>query len=118
MRRMGALDFLYDINVYMRGDIMIVFMTRHKFVCFDVTSHIDIDCARSSLCPCVRLACSVGRASEGKSEGRGFESHARLILYLESKNRSTTLNMIYIHISRTYIKALSRKYYKQYFHEL
>ena len=24
--------------------------TRHKFVCFDVTSRVDIDCARSSLC--------------------------------------------------------------------
>ena len=24
--------------------------TRHKFVCFDVTSRVDIDSARSSLC--------------------------------------------------------------------
>ena len=24
--------------------------TRHTFVCFDVTSHVEIDCARSSLC--------------------------------------------------------------------
>ena len=23
---------------------------RHKFLCFDVTFHVDIDCARSSLC--------------------------------------------------------------------
>ena len=24
--------------------------TRHKFLCFDGTSRVDIDCARSSLC--------------------------------------------------------------------
>ena len=24
--------------------------TRHKFVCFNVTSRVDIHCARSSLC--------------------------------------------------------------------
>ena len=24
--------------------------TRHKFVCFGVSSSVDIDCARSSLC--------------------------------------------------------------------
>ena len=39
---------------------------------------------------CVRLASSFGRASERKSEGRGFESHVRLTLYLESKKISTT----------------------------
>ena len=33
---------------------------------------------------CVRFASSVGRASEQRSEGRGFESHMRLTLYLES----------------------------------
>ena len=33
--------------------------------------------------PCIKLASSVRRASERKSEGRGFESHVRLLLYLE-----------------------------------
>ena len=42
--------------------------TRHKFVCFDVTSRVDNEFA-----------------SERKSEGRGFESHMRLTFYLESK---------------------------------
>ena len=44
--------------------------TRHKFVCFRVTSHVDIDCARSSLCQ-ARYS-SVMRASEWKSEGCGL----------------------------------------------
>ena len=48
--------------------------------------------------PYIRLARSVGRASERKSEGREFESHVRMTLYLESKNLSTTLNIIYIYI--------------------
>ena len=39
---------------------------------------------------------TVGGASEHKSEGRGFESHTRLTLYLESKNLRKTLNIIYI----------------------
>ena len=46
--------------------------------------------------PCVRLASSVRRASKRKSVGHGFESHVRLTLYLESKNLSTTMNIIYI----------------------
>ena len=56
--------------------------TKHKFVCFDVTSCVDIDCANH---PCVRLASSVGTASEQKSEGCGFESHERLYI----SNRKT-----------------------------
>ena len=28
---------------------------RHKFVCFDVTSCVDIDCARSYLCQALQL---------------------------------------------------------------
>ena len=30
--------------------------TRHKFVCFDVTSRVDIDCTRSSLCQARQLS--------------------------------------------------------------
>ena len=30
--------------------------TRHRFLCFNVTSHVDIDCARSSLCQARLLA--------------------------------------------------------------
>ena len=68
---------------------------------------VDIDCARSSLC----LACylsreSIGTEIRGSSEGRGFKSHVRLTLYLESKNLNRTwisYNIyiyiyIYIHI--------------------
>ena len=33
--------------------------TRHKFVCFDATSRVDIDCAKSSLCQ----ACYLSRES-------------------------------------------------------
>ena len=76
-----------DINLPQVGlELAHLLTTRHKFVCFDVTSHVDIDCARSSLCQ----ASSVGRASEQKSEDCGFESHVRLTLYLKSKNLSTT----------------------------
>ena len=35
------------------------------------------------LCVCVCVCVYVGRASERKSEGRGFESHVRLTLYLD-----------------------------------
>ena len=46
--------------------------------------------------PCVRLISSVGKASERKSEGRGFKSHVKLILYLQLKN----FCYIYIYIYR------------------
>ena len=55
--------------------------------------------------PCVRLTSSVGRASERKSEGRGFEFLMRLTLYLESKNLSTAVSIIYIYI---YIGLIER----------
>ena len=55
--------------------------------------------------PCVRLASSVGRASERESEGHGFESHVRLTLHLELKNLSTALNIIYIYI---YLNKITR----------
>ena len=74
--------------------------TRHKFACFDVTSRVDVDYARCH--PCVRLASAVGRASEQKSEGRGFVSHVGLTLYLKSKNLSTTW-ISYTWISYIYI---------------
>ena len=37
----------------------------------------------------VKLASSVGGASERKSEGRWFKTHVRLTLYLKLKNLST-----------------------------
>ena len=46
--------------------------------------------------PCVKLANSVGSASERQSEGRGFVSHMRLTLYLESKNFHNIEYHIYI----------------------
>ena len=45
--------------------------------------------------PCVKLASSVRRTSERKSEGRGFKSHVRLTLYFGSENLSATLSIIY-----------------------
>ena len=56
--------------------------TRHKFVCFGVTSCVDMTVLYH---PCVRFVGSVGRALEWKSEGHGFESHMRLTFYLKSK---------------------------------
>ena len=53
---------------------------RHKFVFFDVTSCVNIDCIDRS---CARLASSVEQVSEHKSKGIGFKSHVRLTLCLE-----------------------------------
>ena len=40
--------------------------TRHKFVCSNVTSRVDIDCARSSLCQaCNRIRKSMGTEIRG-----------------------------------------------------
>ena len=40
--------------------------TMHKFVCFDVTSHVDIDCATSSLCQARYLSReSIGEKIQG-----------------------------------------------------
>ena len=63
----------------------------------------------------VKLATSVGRALEWKSEGHGFESHMRLTLYLESKNFNTTLSIIYLSICIYYHLSiyLSIYYYVQ-----
>ena len=69
--------------------------TRHKFVPFDVTSPVDMTVLDHL---CVRLASSVRRALEWKSEGCGFDSRVRLTLYLKSRNFSTTLNIIYIYV--------------------
>ena len=49
--------------------------TRHKFVCFDITSRVILTVLDH---PCVRLTSSVRTASERKSEGCGVESHVRL----------------------------------------
>ena len=57
--------------------------------------------------PCVRLASSVRRASEPKSDGRGFESHVRLTLHLESKNLSTDHIYIYTYLI---ILIISKKF--------
>ena len=41
----------WDIKLPQVGlELAWLLTTRHKFVSFDVTSHVDIDCARSSLC--------------------------------------------------------------------
>ena len=40
-----------DIKLPQVGvELVRLLATRHKFVCFDVPSHVDIDCARLSLC--------------------------------------------------------------------
>ena len=81
-----------DIKLRQVGfELAQLLLTRHKFVCFNVTSHVDM-----LNHPCVRLTSSVEIALERKSEGCGFESHVRLTLYLEWKNFSSTLNIIYI----------------------
>ena len=53
---------------------------RQKFVFFDVTSCVNIDCIN---CSCARHASSVEQVSEHKSKGIGFKSHVRLTLSLE-----------------------------------
>ena len=63
--------------------------TRHKFVCFVVTSSVHIECARSSLCQAHYLS----RESIG-TEFR--ESWVRVPL------ESTTLNIIYIYLIWTH----------------
>ena len=37
-------------------ELAVLLTTWHKFVCFDVTSRVDIDCARSSLCQARQLS--------------------------------------------------------------
>ena len=44
-------------------------ITRHKFVCFGVTSHVDINCAKSSLC---RLLTAKSRSARGASHHPAF----------------------------------------------
>ena len=52
----------------------------HKFLFFDVTSCVNIDCIDRS---CVKLASPVEQVSEHKSRDSGFKSHVRLISCLE-----------------------------------
>ena len=68
--------------------------TRHKFVCLGVTSRADIDCARSYLCQ-ARYLCreSIGTETRGSWVRAPRETD---LTYLELKNLSTALNMIYI----------------------
>ena len=46
-----------DIKLTQVGlELACLLTTRHKFVCFDVTSRVDINCARSSLCHARQLS--------------------------------------------------------------
>ena len=56
-----------DIKLPQAGlELAHLLTTRHKSVCFDVTSHVDIDCARSSLCQACYLSWeSIGTETQG-----------------------------------------------------
>ena len=66
---------------------MYIYIYIYVYICIYICVCV---CVYVCVYPCVRLASSVGRASEQ------FDSHLTLTLYLESKNLSTTLNITYI----------------------
>ena len=85
--------------------------TRHKFVCFDVTSRVDIDCARSSLCQgfwlsresirmeirgsWVRLPCETDFISRFQKPEHSIKYHIHIIYMIYIY---TYIYHIYIHI--------------------
>ena len=67
--------------------------TKHKFVCFNVTSRTDIGSARSSFCQAHYLSRESIRT---EIRGSWFPFLRQTDLHLELENLSTTLNIMCI----------------------